>query len=327
MMNIRILSKQDVQNSIDMPAAIDATREAFLQLADGEVNMPLRTPVKIGEDSLSLFMPGYLADAGQLGIKVVSVFPGNAERQLPSINGVVLLIDEQTGQPKALLEAGYLTALRTGAVSGLATDLLASKQAKVLAIIGAGAQAEFQVEAVCAVRDIQQIQVYSRNFARTEAFAKKLAEKYQGRITVIASQSIAEACQNADIINTATSSTEAFLFSQYLKAGAHINAIGSHNEKMHEVSGEVLAQSLVVVDQTQAALSEAGEIISAVKQGLIKSQDLLELGMIARNTAARLPKAKFTVFKSVGLAIQDVSVAHKALQLAIEKNYGISIAL
>ena len=299
------LSEPDVKKYITMGEAIDAMESAFVQLANQRVVLPLRTAISIkNEQAVSLSMPVYLEQEQQLGIKVVSLFPNNHSQKIPTINGVILLLNATTGQPKALMDGTYLTALRTGAISGLATRLLARDDASHVAIIGSGAQAMTQLEAVAHVRNIKRVSIWSRTHEHAIVFAKQIEHQFETQVFTDMTQAVVE----ADIICTATHSTEPLIHYKDIKPDAHINAIGSHSKAMREIAPDVFKHAITVVDQIEAALSEAGEIINAVESKIIKVQSLLEIGSILIKPAPNL-KEHLTVFKSVGLAIQDISVA------------------
>lgn len=316
-----ILSQPDIKQSITMHQAIDAMELAFKELAQGNAILPLRTPVAVkNEDALMLAMPAYLQGQGALGLKVVSVFPHNSARDKPTINGVILLINEQTGEAKALMEAGYLTALRTGAVSGLATKYLAPKDASHLCIIGSGPQAITQLEAVVAVRPIKSVSIWSRNYKNAQAFAQQI----KGDFELHCHQDLARAVRDADVICTATSSTEPLIQLKDLKEEVHINAVGAHNHQMCEISSAVLADALVVVDQQEAALAEAGDIHAALVDGSITKDDLIDLGLVISKEPLVY---KRSVFKSVGLAIQDLAIAQKVYHNAVHNNLGKHVSL
>ena len=317
-MSLTLLSATDVKQCIDMRQAIDAMESAFLQLARNQVVLPLRTPITIeSENAVCLTMPAYLKEEKQLGLKVVSLFPNNHLQKLPAINGVILLLDAQTGKPKAIMDATWLTALRTGAVSGLATRLLAKDDAKHVTIIGAGAQAITQLEAVASVRNIQQVSVWSRTHAHAISFAKQIEQRFE----VHACTTVLEAVKDADIICTATNSTEPLIHLADIKHDAHINAIGSHTKTMHEIAPDVFTHAVTVVDQIDAALKEAGEIICAIESSVIDLPSLHELGYLLTHQQPEF-KNQLTVFKSVGLAIQDISIAEMAYRNAIDKKIG-----
>ncbi|MCW8409035.1 ornithine cyclodeaminase family protein [Legionella sp. PATHC035] len=322
-MSLRLLSLEEVKQSITMSQAIMAMENAFIQLAKQQVKLPLRTGMTIEEEeALTLTMPAYLAQDKALGLKVASIFPKNSARNKPSITGFIMLLDASTGEPQALMDAGYLTALRTGAVSGLATQYFAAEHASHAAIIGSGVQAETQLQAVATVRDIKQVSVWSRNIKSAEQFATKFANQY----TINVYDHLSSAVKDADIICTATASTEPLIHLQDLQPHVHINAIGSHTPKMREISDNVLKHSVVIVDQLSAVMAEAGEIISAVQQNQIKQEDIIEIGNWLMLKQPNY-KNQITVFKSVGLSIQDVSVASVVYQNAVHKNLGTAFVL
>ncbi|KTD31837.1 IS110 family transposase [Legionella israelensis] len=282
------------------------------------MKLPLRTAISISdEEALTLTMPAYLEQDKALGLKVVSIFPKNISKNIPSITGFIMLLDASTGEPKVLMDAAYLTALRTGAVSGLATKYFAQDNAKHVAIIGSGAQAITQLEAVTSVRNIKQVSVWSRNINKAKEFAKKLENQYD----IAVYENISLAVRDADIICTATSSTKPLIYlNDIAQPHAHINAIGSHSKSMQEISQDILSNSNVFVDQLEAALSESGEIIEAVEQNSLKNETIIELGQWLLNKDKNY-KNDLTVFKSVGLAIQDLSVAEVVYQRFIQ-SYG-----
>ncbi|QEY53100.1 ornithine cyclodeaminase family protein [Legionella longbeachae] len=322
-MSLRLLSLDDVKQCITMKQAITAMENAFVQLAKQQVQLPLRTGIPIEEkEALTLTMPAYLAQDKVLGLKVVSIFPGNNAKNKPSITGCILLLDASTGEPQALMDGGYLTALRTGAVSGLASNYFAIDNATHVAIIGSGVQAETQLQAIATVRDIKQVSVWSRNIKNAEQFAKKFADQYAINVY----DHIPEAIKNADIICTATGSTEPLIHFKEVQPHAHINAIGSHNAQMKEIGNDLLSSAIVIVDQLQAALTEAGEIINALQQNHLKQESIIEIGdwLLHQNQDY---KNQLTVFKSVGLSIQDLSVASVVYHNAVNKKLGTPFAL
>jgi alanine dehydrogenase len=333
-MKIRILSAIDVKQALPMAEAIAGVRKAFAQFSAGQADMPLRSQVKVADVSgktagTMLVMPAHLHRDQALAVKVVSVFPDNPTVALPLVHGVVLVLEAGTGQPLALLEGGAVTAIRTGAASGVATDLLARPDAAVATIIGSGAQARTQLEAVCSVRDIREVRVYSR----TAAHAKKLAAEMAGSgpvpQQVIVTDEVKAAVTGADIICTATTSSDPVFSGSWLKPGAHINGIGSYTPTMQEVDSETILNSLVVVDSKTAALAEAGDLIIPLQQGLITEAHIYaELGEILLGTKnGRTSPDQITYFKSVGIAVQDVSAAHIAYQNALASNLGTVVML
>lgn len=317
-MSITFLSATDVKQCITMEDAIDDMEHAFLQLANQQVIMPLRTTVTItNEHATTHIMPAFFEQEKQLGMKVVSLFPNNSTRNLPAINGVILLLDATTGEPKALMDASYLTALRTGAVSGLATRLLAREEASHVAIIGSGVQALTQLEAIVHVRPIKRVSVWSRSHEHALTFASQIEHRFDTQVC----RDIHQATCDADIICTATNSTEPLIYFENIKKDAHINAIGSHSRTMHEIAPEIFKHTTTVVDQHEAAFAEAGEIISAIEAGILDADSILELGALLKTKESKL-KQKLTVFKSVGLAIQDISIAEKVYKNALKCQLG-----
>ena len=246
-MSLTLLSATDVKKCITMPDAINAMENAFIQLAKNQVELPLRTSLPIkNENGICLTMPAYLQEKKELGLKVVSLFPKNHQYNLPAINGVILLLDATTGQPKALMDASYLTALRTGAVSGLATKLLAKEDAKHVAILGSGVQALAQLDSIRTVRDIQHVSIWSRTHEHALSFAKQIDHALDVNVMV----SIPEAVKDADIICTATQSTEALVHLADIKNDVHINAIGSHTKTMSEIAPDVFMPECVRGNET-----------------------------------------------------------------------------
>jgi len=318
-MPVKLISRADIQQCISMPQAIEVMKDAFLQLANQEVIQPLRTALSVSGKGAMLTMPAYLERERQLGIKLVSSFPDNRKHNLPNIHGLIVLIDASNGVPLALMEAGYLTALRTGAVSGLATDLLAKKDAKSLCIIGAGAQARTQLEAVVAVRNIEKITIWSRTYQHAFEFS----ESYQHQFCIEPVLNIQSAVRDADIICTATNSDTPLVYSADIKPDVHINAVGSHAKSMQEIGLDVLQKAMIVVDQKEAALVEAGEVITAIESGYVKEKQLMELGELLQHPNSAYLK-QLTLFKSVGLAIQDISIASCVYQNAVKDGLGFS---
>ena len=219
-------------------------------------------------------MPAYLSEEQILGLKVVSVFPDNIQHNKPSINGTILLLDATSGEPLMLMDAGYLTALRTGAISGLATKYFSRDLPSTVTIVGAGVQAITQLEAVAAVRKIERVFVWARHLENARKFAKKMGSLYDVQVC----EQLSSALKKSEIICTATASTESLVHLHDLQPHAHINAIGSHHPSMQEISGEVLQKAVVIVDQIEAAMKESGEIINAVEQQKIKKESIIELG-------------------------------------------------
>lgn len=314
-----------------MAAAIEAVEAAFVSLSTGQAEAPLRAHIATPErEATSFFMPARIAGPGApaLGLKVVSVFPHNRQRGEPSIYALVNLFDPATGRPLAVLDGTYLTALRTGAASGVATRHLARPDARVLALFGAGVQALPQALAVCAVRPIERIWLVNRS----RDHAQLLAARMRGAgltLDLRIAPSVEQALAEADVVCTATSSPTPLFADAALRPGTHINGIGSFKPTMAEVPAATVARARVLVDQTQAAWAEAGDLIQARDAGLISADYLAgEIGAVAAGLlAGRTHPAEITFFKSVGNAAQDVAVARLALDRASELGLGVEVAL
>jgi ornithine cyclodeaminase len=324
------LTRDDVRHLVPMPKAIELMKLAFAELSAGRAESPLRSviPVKAGSDTL--LMPAYVPAAHALGFKVVSVFPGNLARGKPTINAMVCLLDDQTGEPLAIMDGTYLTALRTGAVSGAATDLMARTDAKRLVVFGAGAQGVTQAAAVCAVRPIERITVVDPSEAAHERYRQAiardwpdLAERVEVRIDA------GDAVRQADVICTATTAKSPVFADADVQPGTHINGIGAFTPAMQELPPETIARALVVVDQVEAALAEAGDLIKPLEAGTVSRDHFQrELGQLASGEVnGRADDRQVTLFKSVGNAVQDVTVAQWAVSQALARAIGTSIDL
>jgi len=328
---LRVLSRDDVQRAVSMAQAIEAVKGAFAQLSSGRANVPLRTQLPVPKhNGITLFMPAYLEETDSLAVKVVSVFPDNPERSLPTISALVVVVDAHTGQPMAAMDGTYLTGLRTGAASGAATDLLARQDARQVAIFGAGTQGRYQLLAVCAVRQVTRVWVYDPIRARAEQYVAEM-KKQDGRIPadLVVAASPAEAVAQADIICAATTSRSPIFCDADLKPGVHINGIGSYTPRMQEVDAATVARAKLVVDSREACLAEAGDLILPLQQGLITERYIhAELGeIVLGRKAGRETKNEVTFFKAVGNAVQDAAVARLALLAAAEKGLGTQIEL
>ncbi len=330
---MRILSSADVRAALPMPDAIDAMREAFAAVSGGGggrgADVPLRTHIDLpGGRGATLTMSAVTRSPVRLGTKLLTLFPGNPGRHLPFIQGLVVMFDDATGRPSGLLEGMMLTALRTGAASGLATDLLARPDGSRVAIIGSGTQARSQLEAMCCVRAVEQVAVYSRTPANAAGFAEEMNGRLDLPSPIRVAASAAEAADGADIICTATNASAPVLASADVAAGAHVNAIGSYTPEMRELDIELLSRARIVVDQCSAALAEAGDLIAAIDAGAVSEEGLIELGDIVSGVCAgRERDDSVTVFKSVGLAVQDLCAAARALERAAAENIGLSIEM
>ncbi|MBN1222484.1 MAG: hypothetical protein JXB23_04510 [Candidatus Aminicenantes bacterium] len=328
-MKIKLLSSQDIKKAVNMSLAIESVKEAFVQLSRGEAEVPLRTQVPVTEaGGISLFMPAYLKASHSLGAKIVSVFPKNSEKSLPTIHALVIVIDARTGRTEAVMDGTYLTALRTGAAAGLATDLLSKTDSAVAAVFGAGTQGRTQLEAVCVVRAITKVWIFDPNEKSALAFAdeiKRRGKPFPSDISLASDP--AQAVREADVICTATTSHRPVFADDDLPPGVHINAIGSYTPAMQEIPAATIARSKIVVDSLPAVLEEAGDIIIPLKEEMISMSDIHgEIGQVASGLiSARESDTEITFFKSVGNAVQDVAVSKLILSRAEQMNLGLDV--
>ena len=322
-MSIRVITRSEILSLITMEDAIAAMADAFGQLSAGAAEMPVRG-VLAGGNGISLFMPARLGGSGERGAKVVSVFGGNRSRGLPAINGVILMLDDETGCPAALMDAGELTAVRTAAAAGLAARLLSRPDSRVLTIFGAGVQAPRQIEAVRAVRPIDEVRVVSKGGES----ATRLARSLDG-VAARAVTDPEEAVDGADIIVAVTTSRTPVFNGADLPAGTHVSGSGSFLPDHREVGGEVVARARVVVEDREAALEEAGDLIIPIGEGLVQP-DLIDadLGEIVNGDAPEGRAGRdLTFFKSVGVAVQDVAIGAEVLRRAEEAGVGRMVEL
>lgn len=326
-----VLSEQDQRKILTVKEAIEAVSVALQEFSGHRALSPNRTflPVTKG-NGMSIFMPSSVEGTDSLGIKFVSVFPDNGLKGKKTIYGVVIMADVQTGEPIALLEASYLTALRTGAASGLATRYLAKENAKTLAVVGTGAQARGAVNAVAAVREIEQIRLYNRTPQKAVEFADELSDQFGGSIEVIVTSSADEAVAGTDIVVTSTNAQKPVFSAASISAGAHINAIGSYRPTMQELPTDLIVRAnKVVVESVEGALDETGDLLLPIEAGVFAADRIYaELGEIAAgDKKGRESDDEITVFKSVGLAVMDVVVAKAMIDKAKELGLGQQVSL
>jgi ornithine cyclodeaminase len=303
-----------VRAALPMPELLDAVEDAYRAVVAHRDRSPLRTHVSLPNGDL-LVMPGVVDDAAGRTVKVVTVVPENAGAGLPTVQAVVLWLDATTGTPLAMLDGATLTAMRTGAASGVATRLLARPNATTLAVIGAGAQAPWQVRAVCAVRPIRTVRIHAPSPTRREALAATLAEELGPAVTVAATASAQDVLRDADVVCCATTASQPVFEAGWIQPGTHVNGVGAFRLGMVELPAGLFARaSIVAIDERGAAQGEAGDVMAAVEAGAIGMEHLVEIGEVAPDWAATRDPAAITVFKSVGLAVQDVAAATVAMR-------------
>jgi len=318
-----LLSAADVRRLLPMEEAIEAMADAFRALSEGDARLPLRTIVWTPDRRGGLgVMPGFLP-AG-LGAKVVSFFPGNHGTELDSHQGVVLLFEAERGRLLAVADATAITAIRTAAVSGLATRLLAREEAGDLAIFGSGTQARTHLAAMLAVRRIRRVRVWSRSAENARAFAAREAQRHG--IAIETSNSAEEAARGADLLCTVTSSTDPFLRGEWLAPGAHVNAAGSSVASARELDAAAVARASLFVDRRESTVNESGDFLFAKKEGAVTEEHIRgELGdVLTGKTRGRRSADEITLFKSLGLAIEDVAAAEHVRRRAEETGAGIA---
>jgi len=330
MQELRILTGREVRQLITMRQAIDCIREAYVQVVRGTADVPLRTAItKKGGDTV-LFMPAYLSKSSALGAKIVSVFSRNPRKGLPRLHAIVIMLNPNTGQPVAIMDGTYLTALRTGAASGIATELLSRRNSRSLAIIGAGVQGKTQLEAVCTVRKIHAVWVYDSKREAAERYVREMKD-FGPPVpeTIRVADSPAQAVREADVICTATTSFTPVFVDTDLKEGVHINSVGSFTPQMQEVPSRTVARAKIVVSSISAAFAEAGDLIIPLKEGLITESSIHgEIGNIISGTIrGRESEEEITFFKSTGLAVQDVAVGDFIRRTAEQKGIGTMVEL
>jgi len=319
-MSVRILDEHDVRRLLPMSECIDVMAEALASLARGEVHNPLRTIVRPpDEPSLLGLMPVHRGGARPLyALKAIAIFPSNAELRLDLHQGFVALFDGETGATRALLNAGAITAVRTAAVSGVATRLLARDDARTLAILGTGVQARAHLDAMGAVREFERVVAWGRTPGR-----------FADLDDVEEVSSAEDAVRDADVVVTATSSAEPVVRREWLKPGVHVNAVGSSIPTTRELDTQTMADAALFVDRRESTVAESGDFLIAQREGAIGPEHIrAELGELLLGSApGRRSPHEITVFKSLGLAVEDLAAAEYVLARAEAENAGTIVGL
>ncbi len=330
-MKIRVFQAQEIDQALSMAEAVEVVKGAFAELSLKKAQSPVRTSLNLNAPGeVALVMPAYLGESHALGAKMVTVLPGNPRAHLPAVQAIVFLFDASNGAPIAILEGTHLTRFRTGAATGAATQVLSRPDSKTLALFGAGGQSFFQVKGVLAARRIEQIRIFDLIPERvSELVARLQADASCRGVELIRAGTPAQALEGADIVVTATTSSRPVFDGKLLKEGTHINAIGAFRPEMQEVDEETLRRSRIFVDSVEACLEEAGDLIIPLRGGKIQSRDILaELGeVITMKKPGREGAREITYFKSVGNAVQDISVGQAIFQRARERNLGQEVDL
>ena len=324
---VLILNRDCVAAILQMRDTIEALEGAFTELSNGTAVLPLRIGIP-APDGVNLYMPAYLKQMNALAVKVVSVYKNNPQKHnLPTTIGKVLVQNPETGDVICIMDGGYLTAVRTGAVSGLATKFLARPdENQVAAIFGAGVQAEMQLWGVAEVRKLKRALVYDMVPGAADRFAKTMGAKLNLEIEVVADPA---KMLDADILCTATSSPTPIFDGTKVKAGTHINGIGSHSPGARELDTAIIKRSLLIADARDACLKEAGDVMIPIQEGAITADHIhADLGeIVTRKKTGRTTDSEITLFKSNGLAIQDVAAARVVYDRARAAGMGVEVDL
>ncbi len=322
---MKIISTEQMKSLVSMQEAIDAMSTIFGELSSGKSVMPIRTVNTFGEMIL-FHKPSYSIEKNYAAVKLLTQVESNPSRGLPMIQGLVFLMDSINGNLLAMMDGKYITALRTGATSGLATDLLACKDATVAAIFGAGVQGATQLEGVCAVRPIKKAYIFDINPAAASTYAQRESAKLS--IPVCVGSSL-EVLRDVDVICTATGARAPLFQLEHLKPNVHINAIGSFLPQMQELPPEWVASANVYVDHVDSCLAETGDLIIPLEKGIITHKHILgEIGDVVNGTLpGRTNNYETTLFKSVGVAVQDLAAAALIYEKAQVNHVGQEITL
>jgi len=323
-----VLSEKDVQKLLTIEELIQALEQAHIQYSTGKAVMPVRLVVPLPQiHGRITTMPGYLTQDKALGMKVVTYFQNNPKQDLPAILAMIMLFSAETGKMIAAMDGSFITATRTACASAMATKALANPNTPVAVILGAGVQARAHIQALCRVKKLQRIKIYSPLGISAERVRQELESEVGVDIEVVSSAE--DTVRGSDLVITVTTAKEPVLELEWLKPGVHINAVGSHRPDLREIDGTTLARSKVVVDSREAIMAECGDILLAIKEKSITENSIhAEIGeVLAGAKAGRISPAEITLYKSVGIAIQDVATAHLIYHKALEKRVGTEVEI
>jgi ornithine cyclodeaminase/alanine dehydrogenase-like protein (mu-crystallin family) len=322
--SVLILNQREVESLLPMAECIALMADALRALARGEMAQPLRMVISPpGAKGLLALMPAHKSgEAAAYGVKVIGIFHDNPAKGLDAHQGSVMLLSGETGEVRALMNASAITAIRTAAVSGVATGLLAREEAGDLAIIGAGVQAHPHLEAMACVRPLRRARVASRRFERARRFAEAMASRYSFPIEAV--ETVEAAVRGADLIVTATSSREPVIKREWVAPGAHLNVVGASVTTAREVDGATMAAARLFVDRRESTMNESGDYLLALREGAIGSDHIrADLGeVLIGDKPGRTSAEEITLFKSLGLAIEDLAAADFLYSKAKERQAG-----
>jgi len=327
-MKVHIINQAEVLQLLPMSECIEVMAEALKTLARGNAILPLRPvlwlPEKVGALGM---MPSYLGDLKAMGLKVVSVFPGNHGTQYDSHQGAVMLFETEHGRLLAIVDASEITAIRTAATTAVATRLLAREEASDLAILGSGVQARTHLEAMLLARPIKRVRVWSRDPDHARHFAERESQRRGIKVEPMGTAQAAVA--EADIICTTTAAREPVLLGEWIAPGAHVNAVGSSVAFTRELDTAAVVKASLFVDRRESTINEAGDFLFAKKEGAIGDDHIQgEIGeILLGRIVGRASAAEITLFKSLGLAVEDLAAAHHIYQKALEKGMGMAVEL
>ena len=323
-----IISREQVQELLDMRAAIDAVESALIEFSAGQAVMPVRvtTPVP-AHGGIVLGMPAFLGQTNALGTKIVTVYKNNPARGLPTILAVVVVNDPQTGKVEAIMDGGYLTAIRTAAASAVGTKYLARPEARTLGILGTGVQGFSHLWAMKEVSAVEEVVIYNRSAEKAREFKRQYTERFGLPIEIAPSEEAV--CRASDILVLATTAAEPIVRREWLKPGVHINAVGSHSPGARELDGATVAAARIVVDSREANLKECGDLLIPMNEGAIGAEAFEdEIGQVAvGQRPGRRSAEEITIYKSVGIAVEDVATANLVLARARAQGVGTQVEL
>lgn len=322
-----LLSEKDVRAVLSMDDLIAAMETALNQFSAGAVRQPLRNIVDVGGGAFYGVMPAFIGEPAALGTKLVSVFHTNAARGLPSHLATIVLLDPETGALLAIMDGRYITEARTAAVSAASARHLARKDARVLAVIGAGVQARSHLDALARVRGFEEIRVWGRSVGRVTTLLHDAPPHARARL--VAADSVESAVDQADVIALVTASREPVLRRAWVRDGAHICAVGACRPDQREMETALVRDGRLFVDSRTGALAEAGDVVIPIKEGAIDASHIAgELGdVFGGRVAGRQSDTEITIFKSLGMAVEDVAAAHLAFERASERGLGRGFVL
>ena len=327
-MRVLILDRRDVESLLSMPTCIELMADALSSLARGQVTLPLRPVIRIpnSQDAFAV-MPAHSEALQAMSAKLITVFPANHGTALDSHQGVVALFDGANGSLLAIMDAASITAIRTAAVSGVATRVLARKDVTTVAILGAGVQARTHVDAMLTVRPFKHILVWSRTRAHANGLAETIRQGHGVKVDVVSD--ISDAVRRADVVCTVTAAREPVLHGQWLTPGAHVNAVGASLPTTRELDTEAVRRARIFVDRRESALNEAGDLLIPIQEGAIRPDAIeAELGeLLIDSSRLRRSDADITLFKSLGLAIEDLACAHHLNERARKEGRGTWVEL